>query len=168
MTFVMHDFGPPLTNARIAELERELGVTLTTDYRIFLMKHNGGRPDPRFFPVRGLDGNLFRGIQIFFGVDSKIKSTNVDWNYLTYLGRIPRNLLPIACDDEGNLICLSLGELDEGSINYWDHNNEHSPPSYDNVHLIADTFGDFLDGIHFEDLSAQVKALKGKLIKGPH
>ena len=168
MTFAMLEVGPPLTDARIATLERKLAVVLPADYRMFLKQYNGGRPDPRYFPIHGLDNNSFGGIQIFFELDCKIQSANIDWNYLTYMRRIPGNLFPIACDDGGNLICLSVGGSDKGAVYYWDHDNEHSPPSYDNVYLIAETFGEFLDSIHFEDLSAEVEKIKGKLIKGPH
>jgi hypothetical protein len=150
LTFAMLEVGSALTEARIAALEQKLAVVLPADYRMFLTRNNGGRPDPRHFPIYGLHNNPFGGIQIFFEVDCAVQSANIDWNHVTYLGRIPKNLLPIACDDGGNLICLSLGGADRGAVYYWDHDDEHSPPSYDNVYLIAQTFGEFLDSIYLE------------------
>jgi hypothetical protein len=39
--------------------------------------------------------------------------------------------------------------MDKGRVYYWDHDNEHWPPSYDNLYMIAETFGEFLDSIHW-------------------
>jgi hypothetical protein len=37
----------------------------------------------------------------------------------------------------------------KGMVYYWDHQTEHSPPSHDNVHMIAETL---LDSIHCVNL----------------
>src|SRR5262249_6098169 len=104
----MLDTGPPLTDARIDRLERELGIKLPEGYRSFLRRYNGGRPNPEFFPIQGLENNPFGGIHHFLGIDIPVESSCIDWNYRILKGRIPRELLPIAGDHMGNAICLSL------------------------------------------------------------
>lgn len=67
-----------------------------------------------------------------------------------YRGRIPPNLLPIAHDPFGNLICLSVAGQDRGKVYFWDHEvevREGEIPSYRNVSFIADNFESFLDGL---------------------
>jgi hypothetical protein len=51
----------------------------------------------------------------------------------------------IAGDGSGNLICLSSKGANKGTVCFWDHDREHSPPAYENVYLIAETFSEFLD-----------------------
>ena len=53
---------------------------------------------------------------------------------------------------------------------YWDHDAEHTPPTYDNIYFIAESFPAFLESIHFQDISADVVKLLigGKLIQRPH
>lgn len=164
----MLEVGPPLTAARIDALERELRIKLPSGYRSFLLRHNGGRPDPYFFPIRGLDKNPFGGIHYFFGVDGSVRSDNIDWNYRIYRGRIPSELLPIAGDGSGNVICLAFKQGNEGAVYFWDHDDEHSPPTYGNIYIISETFAEFLDAIYFEDISAEVAKSLGKTVSRPH
>lgn len=168
MTFEMLDVGTPLTEARVTALEAELGFALREDYRSFLLRYNGGRPNPSFFPIRGLDLNPFGGIHYFFGVTRPIASSNVGWMHKTLKGRMPRELLPIAGDGSGNIICLSRAGVNEGTVYYWDHDAEHSPATYGNVYFIAESFDAFLDSIHFQDISAEVERALGRPIPKPN
>lgn len=152
----MLDVGPPLTDLRIGILERKLGLVLPEAYRLFLLRNNGGKPKPEFFPIRGLDRNPFGSINFFEGIDLPIKSRNIEWNYRSYKGRIPRELIAVAGDGSGNLICLSFEGARKGAVYFWDHDEEHSPPTHRNVYLIAETFEKFLDSIYFEDLSEEI------------
>jgi hypothetical protein len=43
--------GPPLTPAKIAKLEAQLGAPLPDDYRRFLLESNGGTPELAHFTV---------------------------------------------------------------------------------------------------------------------
>jgi len=168
MAFEMSEVGSSLTDARLTSLEQELGVILPHDYREFLVRYNGGRPNPSFFPILGFKDNPFGGIQLFLAVDVPIKSSNLDWMYYNYRERMPRNILPIAITGTGDVLCLSFYGSDKGSVYFWDHDNEYSPPTYDNMYLIAPSFPEFLESIHFRDLSADIaRALKGAKIITP-
>lgn len=168
MPFEMLDVGPPLTDLRIGVLERKLGIMLPEGYRSFLLRYNGGRPTPEFFPIRGFDGNPFGSIHCFKGIDWPVSSSNIEWNYRTYKGRIPREFLPVAGDGSGNLICLSFEGANNGAVYFWDHDEEHSPPTYGNVYLIAETFEKFLNSIYLEDLSGEIEKSVGRPIQRPH
>lgn len=150
--------GRPLADEDIAELEKKLEVTLPEDYKVFLKQNNGGRPHPSYFPIIGFDKNPIGTIQVFFRIDGPIKSSKLDWNYQTFRGRIPDNLFPIACEDGGSLICISLTGSDKGAVYYWNYYGESQPPSYDNVYQIAGTFQDFLKSIHFFEPLAEENA----------
>lgn len=147
MLEMMSECGRSLSEEDIGSVERQLGLKLPTHYRDFLMQYNGGRPTPRAYPIEGLANNPFGVVQVFFGFDLDEETSNLTWIYECFQGRISANLLPIACDDGGNLICLSLWGDDAGAVVYWDHENESSEPSYDNVCRIAGSFHEFLDGL---------------------
>jgi hypothetical protein len=162
MPFEMKESGPPVDDARIDALERSLGIMLPPDYRAFLKQHNGGRPDPRFFPVQGWPNRFpgrpdqeYGGVHYFHGIDEPITSSNLDWNFRILRGRIPDELLPIAGDESGNEICLSMWGSNRGHVYIWDHDGEHSPPTYANIYLIAKSFPEFLESLHFRDPLAE-------------
>jgi hypothetical protein len=147
-----------LTDTRISLLEQQLKIVLPSEYRSFLARYNGGTPNPPFFPIQGLEGNPFGEIHVFLGVDIPVESSNLDWSYRVYCGRLPHNLFPIAYNTTGDVICLSLTGQDKGAVYFWDHEKEHKPPSYQNVHLVAPSFREFLECIHFRDISSEVAA----------
>jgi hypothetical protein len=69
----------------------------------------------------------------------------VDRNWL------PTNLIPIAKDHGGNLICLPTAGKDAGSVYLWDHEKAgeralDDPNDYLNLSLLARSFEDFLAG----------------------
>ncbi len=143
----MDESGRQLSHDDIRWIESRMGIRLPGEYIAFLLRHNGGRPIPNAYPIEGLENNPFGVVRTFFGIDDPIESCNLDWTYDVVRGRIPANLLPIACDDGGDLICLSLFGEDAGAVLFWDRHTEPSTPSYANVYKIADSFAEFLDGI---------------------
>jgi cell wall assembly regulator SMI1 len=168
LPFEMLDTGPPLTDLRIGVLERKLGIVLPEGYRSFLLRHNGGRPKPDFFPIQACENNPFGSIHYFNGIGWPANSSNIEWNYKTFRGRMPREFLPIAGDGSGNEICLSLKGTNKGAVYFWDHDEEHSPPTYENVYLVAETFEGFLDSFYFEDLSEEIAKSLGKAFQQHH
>lgn len=43
--------GPPLAESDVVALKLTLGVILPADYRAFLLRWNGGVPEPADFPI---------------------------------------------------------------------------------------------------------------------
>jgi hypothetical protein len=162
MPFEMLDVGPRLSEAQVHGLEHQLGIALPESYKSFLLRYNGGRPKPEFFPIDGYDRCSSNAVHYFFGIGWSVQSINVDWNFRIYKGRLPEELLPIAGDGSGNLVCLAIRGARIGVVCFWDHDEEHVPPTYNNVYLIAQTFTNFLESLHFEDLSEEVAKSLGQ------
>ncbi len=129
-------------------IEKELQISLPDNYKAFLLMHNGGIPSPDAFPIQGMKDNPVGGIQVMFGIDQHIESSNLGWNYRTFQGRLPTNLFPIACTGSGDLICLVLWGDDAGAVVFWDSCAETEPPTYQNVYRVADNFNAFIASIH--------------------
>jgi hypothetical protein len=168
MPFEMFEVGPSLTEAEVDGLERQLGIVLPKKYRSFLLRYNGGRPEPTFFPIRGFNTSPFGAIHYFFGISRAVRSSNIDWNFRMYKGRMPSELLPIAGDELGNRICLFLAGTNEGCVYFWDHDNEKSPPTYANLYPVASSLEEFFDSIHFEDISGDVANSLGNPSQSGH
>ena len=89
MNLELIDGGPPLTGTQIDELETRFGIRLPSEYRIFLLHHNGGVPHPRAFPIKNFKNNPKGLLQVFFRLTGGIESTQLDWNYKIFKSRIP-------------------------------------------------------------------------------
>ncbi len=140
-----------LTGGRdtLKPLESILGGSLPDDYVYFLIAHNGGRPEPSDFTFRTRSGAPTDScIQFFFGWCDD-RDYGLLENLSAYEGRIVAGFCPIACDDFGNLLLLSLREHDRGTVWFWDHERE-SPdePTMDNMDIVAGSFTEFIEGLH--------------------
>jgi hypothetical protein len=72
---------------------------------------------------------------------------------VTHDDRVPKNLLPIASDWSGNLICLSINGDDFGKIYFWSHEEEGElesgkSPDYHNVYFVSNSFTEFINGLY--------------------
>ncbi len=109
MSFDISDTGPLLTEGHIAHLEQHLDVRLPEDYRSFLLRSNGGKPRPDFFPIQGHKTIVSGRVDQLFGIGRPAKESNVDWNYKSLIGQLPNYHFPIAAATEGDMVTLSLG-----------------------------------------------------------
>ena len=141
----MLDTARPLTKEDIRTLEQDLSVSLPESYQTFLLRYNGGLPAPDAFPIEGMPKNPYGTIQEFYGIDCPIESSNLKWNYQTFITDSPRKLFPIACTQGPDQICLCLWGDDAGAVVFWDSYAEHSPSSYANVYGVARNFDEFID-----------------------
>lgn len=127
----------------LEEFERELGIRLPDEYRDFLLAHNGGYPDPDVFT---LPAGRREMVDRFLGI-SPGRSDDLRRYRIVYGGRLPSELLPVAHDSGGNLICLSILGEHRGMVFFWDHENEAKEgetPSYVNVDFVARGFAEFV------------------------
>lgn len=144
----------PITLADIEEIEALVGLFLPTEYKEHLLRFNGGRCEPNIF---------------FFNEGERINASSIHWFYAinppeyydlkdSILGykieqnRMPKNIVPIACDPGGNAICISCGEKDYGFIYFWDHEleidyDEEDDDNYSNLYFLASSFKEFIDGL---------------------
>jgi cell wall assembly regulator SMI1 len=128
---------PPATPEQIDELQRRVGAPLPADYRGYLAEQNGGRLD-----------NNDEAVNTVYGLGDDVPDwANMDDALDAYAGRVPAWLLPVAEDEYGNVFALSLRPEDNGSVWFWDHeeeSDEGEPPAEDNIERKADTWTGFL------------------------
>lgn len=133
--------------------ERALGKALPEEFKRFVLKHNGGRPEPATFRVRwsgqdwaiGWERNMVHFFLSFQGGSENF----LDYSR-TFQGRIPADTVPIAYDPGGNLILLGISGPTVGRVFFWMREYEvpeGETPDYSNVGLIANSFNEFLDSL---------------------
>jgi len=130
---------PPATPELIERLERRIGTRLPAGYHGYLLRQDGGR----------LASNS-GAVNTVYGLGDVPDWASM-WDALdVYAGRVPRWLLPVAEDEYGNLFAVSLREQDNGSVWFWDHEeeaDEGEPPREDNLTYRADDWPSFLAGL---------------------
>lgn len=140
------DSGPPIGEADLDALERELDAELPPQYRAFLLGTNGGSPWPEeCFRNKSGVGSL---VHVFYAVKHEMDSLTLARNWMQLCDRIPPDLRPIACDAGDSQICISVRGKDTGRIFYWNMENEAGPgrkPWRRNIRRIADSLDEFLD-----------------------
>ncbi len=142
-------FGP-VTPQQINELEMHLDISLPDDYKKFLLEWNGGKPTPDRFSIPGWS-NKSSVVNRFLAVHAG-KHSNLQKKIEVYEDRLPRELIPIAEDPFGNLICLGLGGNRLGRIYFWDHEDELddeglSRLDFSNVYELAESLKQFTDSL---------------------
>jgi cell wall assembly regulator SMI1 len=144
---VRDSFEPKLSHQDIERAEHRLKITLPTDYKEFLLTHNGGRLEPNRFPIRSNRSDTHGILNWLFGVREHGQYSLVD-EAMRFQGRVPPDLLPIGEDPGGNLICLAIAGPNRTRIYFWTHEeevDEDETPGYDNVYFVANSFTDLLE-----------------------
>jgi hypothetical protein len=125
----------PATEQDIIHFQMALGAVLPDDYREFLLKYNGGYPEP----------SGFRGgkevLNSLFGFCQKHHCLLC--NFYIHRTILPQAIIPIADDPFGNLVCLGVAAADGGRVFFWDH--EYGDSS--GLSHVADSFTNFLDSL---------------------
>lgn len=137
-----------LSNRDLLNLESSLGVALPDDYRRFLLQHNGGRPYPKAFPLPNNPRDSHAFIERLFCVSTG-NMYDIQKNADLMKGRLPAELLPIAEDPGGNLICIAVLGENRGKIYFWEHEEEFidQAPSFENIYFVANNFDDLLNSL---------------------
>ncbi len=136
---LIEEKGPAIKVANVNYLETLLGAKLDEHYREFLLLNNGGRPSDNIIDVVGAP-EMPTDVQIFFGINRNIRSSNLDWNLELILKRFgDRALLPIACDSGGSLFCLQIERGVTSKVVYCDLDRERL-----SIYSVASTFDQFL------------------------
>lgn len=125
---------------KVADFERKIEIQLPTDYREFLLTHNGGKPEPDSFNIGNNDTSSVRS---FYGLHSDPYS-NLAEHLDIYKGRISGNVIPITGDPCGNQVCLGVKGKHRGKVYFWDHELEGARHA---LTRIADDFNKFLNSL---------------------
>jgi ankyrin repeat protein len=146
-------YNEKITIKDLDKFERKNKITFPEDYKKFLLKFNGGYPEPNFY----LCGEGF-------GINTKFKEqkeevvqivdfTGLDGSFLAS-DIVPKNIFTIGEDNAGNYFCISVAGDDKGNIYFCNHGDCDEGP-YSNLYLLANRFDDFLNGLQ-EDPSITV------------
>lgn len=153
--------GRPATEAQIVAWEKKIQAQLPSDYRGFLVQHNGGRAKVSAeragdvaFQIRWngqpwADEYAEAFLQGFYSLDndSAFAWSTAEEEYLEQR-RVPSDLLPIAYDRGSNQVLLGISGERRGKVYFWAKDLEPAEdtdePGYENVGFIADSFGEFL------------------------
>ena len=97
-------------------------------------------------------------VRYFYGTSLESYS-DIRMIYEAYRGRIPKELVPIADPDFGNLICMSLDRAEYGKIYFWDHEvmdaDDADIPAIADLKEIAPSFEELLDKIKESPYTAE-------------
>jgi cell wall assembly regulator SMI1 len=148
--------GPPLQETDLQAFEAEYDIVLPTEYKQFLLLHNGGNPKPNLFDYNHISfGPYAGGVRRFDPIDKKDPYSLSA--YLRYRGSVipsmSENLLPIGNDDGGNAICISTSGKNLGKIYFW----EHDMGEGNHIHLVANSLSEFMASLYYRPLKISEK-----------
>jgi len=137
VAYLRHE--PPASPELVRRLAERIGAPLPASYRDYLLEQDGGRLAPNNEAVKTV-----------FGLGDVPDGSNMWRKLTTYAGRVPSWLLPVASDEYGNLFAVSLRQQDNGSVWFWDHEEEADqgePPSDENIEYKAEDWPGFVAGL---------------------
>jgi len=147
MSIELSDVGGLVSEGQIDRIENDLDIKLPEDYRSWLVRTNGGKPTPAFFPVAGHKTIHHSKIELIFGLGRPDRKTNIDWNYKNLIGTLPNYHFPIAITPEEDMVTMSLGRLDEGRIYFWIR-AEYNVAGDNEAYYVAGSFTKLLETIY--------------------
>jgi hypothetical protein len=157
MLLTINDSGKQLTQEDISALNKRLSLQIPDDYKVFLLKNNGG--EPKEYAIKFNENQLEIGgeeLGYFYGLETKTENILDALDNLQHF--LPENLIPIADTPGGNLFLLSVNKDTYGNVFYKDHEIEDSFEFSDSnkklpesMLLVANSFSDFLTKLYDPD-----------------
>ena len=136
---------PPTTELRLKRFERTVRAPLPDDYRAFLLRYNGGHPDPAGINLN-LDGRQeYWRIHFFFGLDDQEESCSLDWAYEVTKDTRPAGTIPIANDEFGNMFYLRHSGPNSGAVYFGPTPSDGAGVT---AILVSESFSAFLEQLH--------------------
>ena len=148
---------PSIDVADITKLEEQFEINFPDEYRNHLLRYNGGMPKPDIFSFVEDGKNTDSRVSFFYGIKSGDYDDLLD-ALLVFKGdhkRMPSQIIPIAEDAFGNVICVSSGDRDYGHVYFWDHEREvnynlSNDNDYSNLYFIAVDINTFLTNLRVQ------------------
>lgn len=145
----------PILREDVLEFGNYLGVKLPEDYVEFIVNANGGTPELDmlydFYDEVSEQENT-SVIRRFFSVISNAECEKNNIKFIYNVMRreeiIPFDMIPIADDPTGNVICISLSQNDYGAVYYLNHEFEDSDTGYLMRSKITDSFKEFIEKLY--------------------
>jgi len=131
----------------VAAFEQQIGFSLPTDYRHFLIENNGAEVFDQTFFVKDLDKEVL--LQVLFGVTNPTsRGLTLGYWLKEYEDELEPGTLIIGKDPGGSLLIYTVAGDDKG-LYYWDKNylfpQSHEPEG--NAYFVADTFTELRDSL---------------------
>ena len=122
----------------IESVEHRLQIALPGDYKQFVLKYDGGYPNPNHFTV---DGN----VEIFNNLLSLDENeTDNIYEILEDLqDRIGDQLFPFAEDGFGNLLCFDYSA--DKTIVFWDHEKNYD--DFKETTFVCSSFSSLIENL---------------------
>lgn len=122
----------------IESVEHRLQITLPEDYKQFVLKYDGGYPNPNHFKVDGK-------VEIFNNLISLDENEyNNIYEILEDLqDRIGDQLIPFAEDGFGNLLCFDYSA--NKNIVFWDHEKNYG--DFKELPLVCFSFSSLIENL---------------------
>jgi cell wall assembly regulator SMI1 len=138
----------PLTERDLNDVERLIGIKLPRDLRNHYILHNGGRPNPRFFPC----GDELYGIHYFFAMKTGNPNIGFEETYMDFAFAnpfFPKGFIPFAIDEVGDYFLYSIrpGHFGEIAFNQSDYFGDESRF----VVKLSDNLAKFIESLVDED-----------------
>jgi hypothetical protein len=152
----------PVDENDIKAFELEFNVHFPDDYRDFLLKQNGGRPDRKDFDVPGFGQTGF--VNDLYGIkkgeyrEECSVGTLDDFCKILDSDRIPKGFVSIGDNGSGDQILLATPDSGVNGVFFFDHENEPYDndglrwEEYGNIYKVADSFTEFLESLRLEPL----------------
>ncbi len=144
MTVSLKDVSAGAGDEAIREFEVELGRDLPEQFRAFLAQNDGAKPEVNEFRIP--DAENSSGVNEFYSIVMMRRTSE------RLSGRIPDGSIPIAAAEGGNEVLL----LSDGTVAFWDHEFEDRDPTF----VVAQTFGEFLNGLKPADPDEDLPTIK--------
>jgi hypothetical protein len=156
----------------IKKFEKKLNIELPKDYIEWLLQYNGGRPEKDGCDVIEMISEVSDGFLVnwFYGLKydpTYNESYELYDSYESFFDRMPKELIPIACDPGGNQICLGVVKGEHyGKVYFWDHEEEAQnfvvpeeieTPWWENVYLVANSFEEFINKLYKYELPEELE-----------
>ncbi|HEX8558041.1 MAG TPA: SMI1/KNR4 family protein [Pyrinomonadaceae bacterium] len=142
-----------LTEDELKRAEGVVGAPLPEEYRRFLLRHNGGYPEPGDFRIEWTDPRLARAWRISTVADFHALDDGATLDLLrdfkTFQGRIPKGTLAVALDPGGNVVLLGLAGEHRGRVFFWVNSlpAEYDETDFANLGRVADGFDAFIGSL---------------------
>ena len=140
--------GRPVTSDDLATVEKRFGCILPEPYARFMLRTNGGMPEPYCFSgKRPGEGGT---VHFFYSIDGGEHTDLIDHaSMLRGYHDVPKTLLPIAPTMSGDAVCIGIAPGNHGQVWFWSHDH---PVREEATWKLADDFDAFLATFHEAEL----------------
>ncbi len=137
----------PISKETFLSIEKKFNFTFPSDYKEFLLKHNGGIPSHQYFST--IDGKIEEILSRFLSISSNEEDNLVDEiEGITLAEQLPSDLIPIAITLGGDdRVVLAISGENYGKVFHWawSEEDDNHNASYNYIRLVANSFDSFLE-----------------------